>query len=92
MRQLMTQGAPDSLVIPIPVIGVSAQAQLDDLASVAVKAQRPPVVRRVRGRVHLGEEADGEAVGGHGGADAGVGGEAGEEGGGARGVREVGER
>lgn len=91
MRQLVTQRLPDDLVIPIPVEGIRAQAQLDDLAAVAVEAERAAVVRGVLGGVHFREDADGEAVRAHGGLDAGVGGEAGEEAVGAAGVGEVGE-
>ena len=91
MRQFMTQRLADDLVIPIPIIRIRAQAQLDHLASVAIEAERAAFVRGVLGGVHLREDADGELVGAHAGFDAGVGGEAGEEAVGAGGVGEVGE-
>lgn len=91
MRQLMTQRLPDNFIVPIPIIRIRAQAQLDDFPAVAVEAQRARFVGGVLGGVHFGEEADAEVVGVHGGKDAGVGGEAGEEAVGAGGGGEVGE-
>jgi len=88
MRQLVTQCLPDSFVIPIPIVRIRSQAQLDDFAAVAVQPEGARLVRGVLGGIHLREEGDGEAVGGHGGADAGVVAEAGEE---AEGFLRVGE-
>lgn len=91
MRQLMTQRFANNFIIPIPIIRIRTQPQLNHLAAVAVEAERAAFVRGVLGGVHLREDADGEAVGAHAGFDAGVGGEAGEEAVGAGGVGEVGE-
>ena len=76
MRKLMTERAPNGAIIAVPVAGIGPQPQLNHLAAVPVQAERAGGVRRVPGRIHLGEEADGEAVAAHGGADAPVVGEA----------------
>lgn len=91
MRQLMTQRLANNFIIPIPIIRIRAQPQLDHLAAVAVEAERAASVRGVLGGVHFCEDADGEAVRAHADFYTGVGGEAGEEAVGAGGVGEVGE-
>lgn len=74
VRELVAEGVADGLVVAVAVVGVGAQAQLDDLAAVAVQAQdaRRPFVAGlgVGERVHLRQQADGEPVRAHRGADA----------------------
>ena len=72
VRQLVAERVPDDPVVAVPVVRVRPQPQLDDLAPVAVQAQGARFVRRVRGRVHLGQHADAELVFAHAGFDAGV--------------------
>ena len=91
MRQLMAQRLANRPVIPVPIVRIRAQAQLDDLASVAVETQRPALVRGMLGRVHLRQDADGEFVFAHAGFDARVVAQALEEAEGFLWVREVGQ-
>ena len=86
----MTQRAPDGLVVPVAVVRVGAQPQLNHLSSVPVQAERAGLVACVLDGIHLGEQADGEAVAEHCGADARVGSEPLEVGGRAGGVGEEG--
>lgn len=91
MRQLMTQRIANNSIRSVSIARIRAEAQLDDLAFVSVEAQGAGVVGGVLGRVHFREDADGEAVGAHGGFDAGVCAEAFEVVEGAGGVGEMGE-
>lgn len=91
MRQLMAQGIANCFVVPVSIVCVRAEPQLDDFALIAVQSECAGLLRGVHGRVHFGEERDAEFVGAHGGFDAGVVAEALEEAEGAVGIREVGE-
>lgn len=90
MRQLVTQRLANGLVVPVPVVRIRAQPELDHLAPVTVEAQRARLVRRVHGRVHLREQRDREAVRAHRSADPRVVAQALEEGEGAFRSGEVG--
>lgn len=72
VRQLVAKRVPDDLVVPIPIIRIRPQSQLDDLASVPVQAQGARFVRRVLGGIHLGQDADTELVLAHACLDAGI--------------------
>lgn len=91
MRQLMTKRIPHAPIIPIPIIRIGAQTQLDNFPPVAIQTERLAVVRGVDCRIHLREHADAEFALAHAGFYAGVGAQAFEVGEGAGGVGEVGE-
>ena len=92
VRQLVAQRPPDRRIVAVAVVGIGAQPQLNHLPAVAIQAQRARLVRRMHGRVHLGEQAHAELVLAHRRLDARVIAEALEEAEAALGLGEIGQR
>lgn len=89
MCEFMTKRLPNGFEIPIAVVGIGSKAELYHFALIAVEAEGARLVGGMLGGVHLRENGDGEFMCGHGGANAGVVAEAGEETEGFFGVGEI---